>query len=172
MEAQNNRSITLSTKVTAEQKAVFANIAAKNNISLSEWMASLLEIHKDSYDKIGDPTQREANLEIEVQKKENQIKRLKAQLDSADHKVRVEMKRADNAVTKKDEETLKLKKLKIENINLKSELNNAISKNAVDNEKRSIVTFNENKSLILPSIGLTSIIFGLVLGQRRPINIR
>ncbi len=164
MEAQNNRSITLSTKVTAEQKAVFANIAAKNNISLSEWMASLLEIHKDSYDKIGDPTQREANLEIEVQKKENQIKRLKAQLDSADHKVRVEMKRADNAVTKKDEETLKLKKVLFEFDNLKSELNSLISKNKIKNTQP-LGTINEHKTLILPILGFTSLIFGLLLGK-------
>lgn len=164
METQNNRNITLSTKVTAEQKAVFTNIAAKHNISLSEWMASLLEIHKDSYDKIGDPTQREINLEIEVQKKENQIKRLKAQLDSADHKVRVEMKRADNAVTKRDEETLKLKKVLFEFDNLKSELNTFISKNEINNTQPQ-GTINENKTLILPILGFTSLIFGLILGK-------
>ncbi len=75
MENLTNRNITLSTKVTAEQKAIFASIAAKNNISLSEWIASLLEIHKDSYDKIGDPTQRETDLEMQLQKKQNQINR-------------------------------------------------------------------------------------------------
>lgn len=36
MKEQNTRSITLSTKVTAEKKAMFTKIATKHNISLSE----------------------------------------------------------------------------------------------------------------------------------------
>lgn len=165
MKNLNNRNITLSTKVTAEQKAEFTKIAARHNISLSEWSASLLEIHKLSYDKIGDPTQREVNLEMEVQKRENQINRLKAQLESADHKVQVEMKRAENAVSRRDVEILKFKKLEIEHTNLKVELNNEISKNSID-EKRAVIHINENKSLILPVIGLASVLFGLILGKQ------
>ena len=165
MEAQNNRSITLSTKVTAEQKVAFTKIASQNNISLSEWMASLLEIHKDSYDKIGDPTQREISLEDQIRKQEQQIKRLEAKLESADHKVQVELKRADDAVSKRDEEILKFKKLEILNTNLKVELNNVISKNVID-EKQSLITYHENKSLILPTIGLASVMFGLIIGKK------
>ena len=161
MEAQNNRSITLSTKVTAEQKAVFANIAAKNNISLSEWMASLLEIHKDSYDKIGDPTQRESNLEIEIQKKDNQIKRLKALLDSADHKAQVEINRADNAITRRDVEILKNKELTKENIKVKNELE---KQTELLNKNIGIQNNDETKSLLLP-IALVSGFIGLTLGK-------
>lgn len=162
MEAQNNRSITLSTKVTAEQKAVFANIAAKNNISLSEWMASLLEIHKDSYDKIGDPTQRESNLEIEIQKKDNQVKRLKALLDSADHKAQVEINRADNAITRRDVEILKNKELTKDNIKVKNELE---KQTELLNKNIDIQNNDETKSLLLPIV-LVSGFIGLTLSKR------
>lgn len=161
MENLNNRNITLSTKVTAEQKAIFTNIALKHNISLSEWMASLLEIHKDSYDKIGDPTVREIALEDKNRRQEQKIKKLEAQLESGDYRVQVEMERADNAISKRDFEILKFKKLEVENTNLKVKLNDAISKNNLA-EKKSIFLYNENKSLILPSIGLASLLLSLI----------
>jgi hypothetical protein len=157
MENPNNRNITLSTKVTAEQKAEFTKIAAKNNISLSEWSASLLEIHKDSYDKIGDPTLRETALEMEVQKKEREIKRLKAHLESADHKAQVEMKRADNAITRRDIEVLKCKKIEHENLELKK-MKEMTSKD-IDLENS-----NETKSLLLPAVLLSGFI-GLAIGK-------
>jgi predicted RNase H-like nuclease (RuvC/YqgF family) len=161
MENPNNRNITLSTKVTAEQKAEFTKIAAKNNISLSEWSASLLEIHKNSYDKIGDPTLRETALEMEVQKKEREIKRLKAHLESADHKAQVEMKRADNAITRRDIEVLKCKKIKHENLKLITELerNTEITSKKIDLENN-----DENKTLLLPAVLLSAFI-GLALGK-------
>ena len=165
MENLNNRNITLSTKVNAEQKAIFTNIALKHNISLSEWMASLLEIHKDSYDKIGDPTVREIALEDKNRRQELKIKKLEAQLESGDYRVQVEMERADNAISKRDIEILKFKKLEVENTNLKVKLNDAISKNNLA-EKKSIFLYNENKSLILPSIGLASLLFGLLIGKK------
>jgi beta-mannanase len=161
MENPNNRNITLSTKVTAEQKAEFTKIAAKNNISLSEWSASLLEIHKDSYDKIGDPTLRETALEMEVQKKEREIKRLKAHLESADHKAQVEMKRADNAITRRDIEVLKCKKIEHENLELKTELKKMKEMTSKDIDLENI---DETKSLLLPAVLLSGFI-GLALGK-------
>jgi beta-mannanase len=161
MENPNNRNITLSTKVTAEQKAEFTKIAAKNNISLSEWSASLLEIHKDSYDKIGDPTLRETALEMEVQKKEREIKRLKAHLESADHKAQVEMKRADNAITRRDIEVLKCKKIEHENLELKTELKKMKEMTSKDIDLENI---DETKSLLIPAVLLSGFI-GLTLGK-------
>jgi predicted RNase H-like nuclease (RuvC/YqgF family) len=161
MENPNNRNITLSTKVTAEQKAEFTKIAAKNNISLSEWSASLLEIHKDSYDKIGDPTLRETALEMEVQKKEREIKRLKAHLESADHKAQVEMKRADNAITRRDIEVLKCKKIEHENLKLITELERNTE---ITSKKNDLENNDENKTLLLPAVLLSAFI-GLALGK-------
>ena len=161
MENSNNRNITLSTKVTAEQKAEFTKIAAKHNISLSEWSASLLEIHKNSYDKIGDPTLRETALEMEIQKKEREIKRLKAHLESADHKVQVEMKRADNAITRRDIEVLKCKKLENENHELKTELE---KKTEMTSKNIELENNDENKTLLLPAVLLSGFI-GLALGK-------
>lgn len=161
MKNPNNRNITLSTKVTAEQKAEFTKIAAKHNITLSEWSASLLEIHKDSYDKVGDPTERENDLEIEIQKKEREIKRLKAHLESADHKAQVEMKRADNAITRRDIEVLKCKKIEQENLELKTELE---QKTEMINKKIDLENNDENKTLLLPAVLLSGFI-GLALGK-------
>lgn len=162
MKNPNNRNITLSTKVTAEQKAEFTKIATKHNITLSEWSASLLEIHKDSYDKVGDPTERENDLEIEIQKKEREIKRLKAHLESADHKAQVEMKRADNAITRRDTEVLKYKKIEQENLELKNELE---QKTEMTNKKIDLENNDENKILLLPAVLLSGFI-GLALGKR------
>lgn len=161
MKNPNNRNITLSTKVTAEQKAEFAKIASKHNITLSEWSASLLEIHKDSYDKVGDPTERENALEMEIQKKEREIKRLKAHLESADHKAQVEMKRADNAITRRDIEVLKCKKIEQENLELKTELE---QKTEMTNKKINLENNDENKTLLLPAVILSGII-GLAIGK-------
>lgn len=161
MKNPNNRNITLSTKVTAEQKAEFAKIASKHNITLSEWSASLLEIHKDSYDKVGDPTERENALEMEIQKKEREIKRLKAHLESADHKAQVEMKRADNAITRRDIEVLKCKKIEQENLELKTELE---QKTEMTNKKIDLENNDENKTLLLPAVLLSGFI-GLALGK-------
>jgi hypothetical protein len=164
MKEKNTRTITLSTKVTAEQKALFTKIAAKNNISLSEWMVSIIEMHQHSYDKIGDPTQRETELEMQVQKKEYQINRLKAQLESADNKVNAETKRADEAVLKRDEEILKLKKITLDYQNLRKELNKITFEKTIE-ENLTTINYNENKTLILPAIGFVSIFLGLILGK-------
>ena len=67
------RNITLSTRVSAAQKAEYVKIASSHDISVSEWMASVIEMNKFSYGKIGDPTP----LEIK-QKRENEL--LKKQL--------------------------------------------------------------------------------------------
>jgi predicted RNase H-like nuclease (RuvC/YqgF family) len=161
MKNPNNRNITLSTKVTAEQKAEFAKIAAKHNITLSEWSASLLEIHKDSYDKVGDPTERENALEMEIQKKEREIKRLKAHLESADHKAQIEMKRADNAITRRDIEVLKCKKIEHDNLELKTELE---KKREMERKNIDLENKDENKTLLLPAVLLSGFI-GLALGK-------
>ena len=161
MENTNNRNITLSIKVTAEQKAEFTKIATKHNISLSEWSASILEINKDSYDKIGDPTLRETVLEDKIRKQEQQIKRLEAKLESADHKVQVELIRADNAIERRDTSILNLKKMKSEYSKLKEEFDEALQKN--NNPEKTKLSYNENRAIILPTIGLASLIFGLLL---------
>ncbi|WGK94723.1 MULTISPECIES: hypothetical protein [Flavobacterium] len=166
MENSNNRNITLSTKVTAEQKAEFTKIAAKHNISLSEWSASLLEIHKDSYDKIGDPTLREIKLEDELQKKEREIKRLTANLESADYKAQVEMKRADNAIRRRDVEILKHKETKLEKEKIENEIekmNLLLAQVNTTNLKDS--SSNKIQSALLP-LSLATIIGGIFLAKR------
>jgi hypothetical protein len=164
MENSNNRNITLSTKVTAEQKVAYTKIATQNNISLSEWMASLLEIHKDSYDKIGDPTLREIALEDKNRRQEQKIKKLEAQLESGDYRVRVEMERADNAIERRDASILNLKKIQSEYSKLKIEFDEALLQNK--KQEKTALGYNDNRSMILPTIGLASLIFGLLLRNK------
>jgi hypothetical protein len=164
MENSNNRNITLSTKVTAEQKSIFASIAAKNNISLSEWMSSILEINKDSYDKIGDPTVREISLEDKIRKQEQQIKRLEANLESADHKVQVELNRADSAIERRDDAILNLKKIQSEYSKLKEEFDEILLQNKT--QIKTALSYNENRAMILPTIGLGSLLFGLIIRNK------
>ena len=66
MENNDYRNITLSTKVCARQKAEYVKIAAQNGISMSEWLACIIESNKNKYGKEGDPTKRELNLEKEI----------------------------------------------------------------------------------------------------------
>ena len=166
METSNTRTITLSAKVTAEQKAEFTKIAAKHNISLSEWAAILLEIHKDSFDKIGDPTLREIKLEDEVRKKENKIKRLEAMLESADHKVAAELARADNAIKRRDVEILKHKEMKYENQKLKQEIDDLnLRLDKLKKNNLNDTSSGEFQSSLLP-LSLATIIGGILLAKR------
>ena len=55
--------------------------------------------------------------------------------------------------------------MEVENTNLKVKLKDAISKNDIA-KKKSIFLYNENKSLILPSIGFASLLFGLLIGKK------
>lgn len=160
----NTRNITISAKVTAIQKAEFSKIALKHNLSLSEWVAILLEIHKDSYDKIGDPTLREIKLEYLNCKKDQRIKQLEAKLESADHRVQVEMERSENAVLRRDAEILKQKELLNENLRLKTELKKNKDLAIIDLGEVTNKDFNKQIDLIVP-IAFFSTLTWLAFGK-------
>ena len=74
MENNDYRNITLSTKVCARQKAEYVKIAAQNGISMSEWLACIIESNKNKYGKEGDPTKRELTLEKEIDTVKRRLK--------------------------------------------------------------------------------------------------
>ena len=78
------RNITLSTRVSAAQKAEYVKIAASHGISPSEWMASVIEMNKFSYGKIGDPTPNEIKQKRENELLKKQLKKAIAQRDTSD----------------------------------------------------------------------------------------
>ena len=88
--------MTISTKVTANQKAEYSKIARLHNLTLSEWVCSIMEMNKDSYGKVCDPTKRETELEQKLHKSEKKVSRLTTNLENADYKVSMEMKSNDD----------------------------------------------------------------------------
>ena len=69
------RNVTLSTRVSAAHKAEYVRLAAKYNVSVSEWALTLIEHHKNDYGTIGEPTPKEMKLEraLELKNKEKEI---------------------------------------------------------------------------------------------------
>ena len=48
------RNMTLSLKVTASQKAEYVKIASLLNLTVSEWLSSIIEMNKNSYERFGE----------------------------------------------------------------------------------------------------------------------
>ena len=78
------RNVTLSTRVSAAQKAEYVRLAAKYTVSVSEWALTLIEHHKNDYGTIGEPTPKEVKLERALELKNKEIHKLKAQRDTTD----------------------------------------------------------------------------------------
>ena len=77
------RNVTLSTRVSAAQKAEYVRLAAKYNVSVSEWALTLIEHHKNDYGTIGEPTPKEVKLEraLELKNKDFEISLSKHQVN-------------------------------------------------------------------------------------------
>ena len=58
LEQNKFKTITIGTRVTAIQKKIYLEIAQKNNLCLSEWIFSLLQMYSNGYESYGKPTSR------------------------------------------------------------------------------------------------------------------
>ena len=117
------RNITLSTKVSAAQKAEYVKIAASHGISPSEWMASVIEMNKFSYGKIGDPTPNEIKQKREIELLKKQLKKAIAQRDTSDEYGANMQERSNKAVRERDESNYALKVALAEKEKFKRRLN-------------------------------------------------
>tara|TARA_Y100000589_G_scaffold332260_2_gene390924 strand:- start:3243 stop:3650 length:408 start_codon:yes stop_codon:yes gene_type:complete len=130
-------------------------LASQNGISVSEWVACIIESNKNKYGKEGDPTKREIELEKEIESIRKKNVRLKKDRESADYRVSLEMKRADKAVNERDEIRYQLKEKIVENDMLK---------NKIEKHKPKFEEINDEKSFfgafvsILGAITLGSMI--------------
>ena len=104
-----HRNITLSTRVSAAQKADYSKIAAQHNISLSEWMLSVIEMNKNSYGSYGDPTPKEVKLERKIELLEKKVQKLLVQRDTADQYAADMLERSNKAVHDTDTSNYALK---------------------------------------------------------------
>jgi predicted RNase H-like nuclease (RuvC/YqgF family) len=131
-------------------------------VSVSEWALTLIEHHKNGYGTIGDPTSKEVKLEREIQLKNKQIQKLKAQRDTTDEYAASMQKRSNKAIHDRDESNYALKQALLEVEKYKSRLK--IAESLIGTE---IPKVNNKKSLITPiSVGMSTILAIVIFGRR------
>ena len=156
------RNVTLSTRVSAAQKAEYVRLAAKYNVSVSEWALTLIEHHKNDYGTIGEPTPKEVKLERALELKNKEIQKLKAQRDTTDEYASNMQQRSNKAIHDRDESNYALKVALAENDKLKRRINAIES--LMGREKPKEI---ESGYLITPvSIGLGSILAIIFFGSK------
>ena len=117
------RNITLSTRVSAAQKAEYVKIASSHDISVSEWMASVIEMNKFSYGKIGDPTPNEIKQKRENELLKKQLQKTIVQRDTSEEYAANMLDRSNKAVRERDESNYALKVALAEKEKFKRRLN-------------------------------------------------
>ena len=161
-ENMHYRNITLSTRVSAAQKAEYVKIASSHNISVYEWMASVIEMNKFSYGKIGDPTPNEIKQKRENELLEKKLQKTIVQRDTSDEYAANMLDRSNKAVRERDESTYALKVALVEKEKFKRRLNAIESLMGKEKAKET-----ESGSLIAPvSIGLGSILAIIFFGNK------
>ena len=156
------RNVTLSTRVSAAQKAEYVRLAAKYNVSVSEWALTLIEHHKNDYGTIGEPTPKEVKLERALELKNKEIQKLKAQRDTTDEYASNMQQRSNKAIHDRDESNYALKQALVEVEKYKSRLKIAESLIGSGRPKET-----NNKSLITPiSFGITTILAVVIFGNK------
>ena len=156
------RNVTLSTRVSAAQKAEYVRLAAKYNVSVSEWALTLIEHHENDYGTIGEPTPKEVKLERALELKNKKIQKLKAQRDTTDEYAANMQQRSNKAIHDRDESNYALKQALVEVEKYKSHLKIAESLSGTERPKE----YNK-KSLITPiSVGMTTILAIVIFGRR------
>ena len=157
------RNITLSTRVSAAQKAEYVKIAASHGISPSEWMASVIEMNKFSYGKIGDPTPNEIKQKRENELLKNQLKKAIAQRDTSDEYGANMQERSNKAVRDRDDSNYAMKVAIAEKEKFKRRLNAIESLMGKEKPKDT-----ERGSFINPiSVSLTTILAIVIFGVNR-----
>ena len=156
------RNVTLSTRVSAAQKAEYVRLATKYNVSVSEWALTIIENFKNDYDTIGQPTPKELKLERALELKNKEIQKLKAQRDTSDEFAAQMQDRSNKAIHDRDESNYALKQALVEVEKYKSRLKIAESLIGSGRPKE-----NNKKSLITPiSVGMTTILAIILFGRR------
>ena len=156
------RNITLSTRVSAAQKAEYVKIAASHGISPSEWMASVIEMNKFSYGKIGDPTPLEIKQKRENELLKKQLQKAIVQRDTSDEYGANMQERSNKAVRDRDDSNYAMKVAIADNDKLKRRINAIESLMGREKPKDT-----ESGSLITPvSIGLGSILAIIFFGSK------
>ena len=127
-----------------------------------EWALTLIEHNKNDYGTIGEPTPKEVKLERELDLKNKEVLKLKAQRDTTDEYAANMQQRSNKAIHDRDESNYALKQALVEVEKYKSHLKIAESLIGTEKTKK-----NKNKSLITPiSVGMTTILAIVLFGRR------
>lgn len=156
------RNVTLSTRVSAAQKAEYVRLAAKYNVSVSEWALTIIENFKNDYGTIGQPTPKELKLERALELKNKEIQKLKAQRDTSDEFAAQMQERSNKAIHDRDESNYALKQALVEVEKYKSRLK--IAESLIGSGRPKEIN---KKPLITPiSVGITTILAVVIFGRR------
>ena len=82
LEQNKFKTITIGTRVTAIQKKIYLEIAQKNNLCLSEWIFSLLQMYSNGYESYGKPSSEMIAKEEVIEKLHLKIKSLKKYINN------------------------------------------------------------------------------------------
>ena len=152
------RNITLSTRVSAAQKAEYVKIAASHGISPSEWMASVIEMNKFSYGKIGDPTPNEIKQKRENELLKNQLKKAIAQRDTSDEYGANMQERSNKAVRDRDDSNYAMKVAIAEKEKFKRRINAIESLMGREKPKKEVI-INSEETISFSILTILGIIF-------------
>jgi predicted RNase H-like nuclease (RuvC/YqgF family) len=156
------RNVTLSTRVSAAQKAEYVRLAAKYNVSVSEWALTLIEHHKNDYGTIGEPTPKEVKLERALELKNKEIQKLKVQRDTTDEYASNMQQRSNKAIHDRDESNYALKQALVDVEKYKSHLKIAESLIGIEKPKE----INSNYLINPVSIGIASVLAITLFGNK------
>ena len=157
------RNITLSTRISAAQKAEYVKIAASHGISPSEWMLTIIETNKNSYGKANDPTPNEIKQQREIELLKKQLKKAIAQRDTSDEYGANMQERSNKAVRDRDDSNYAMKVAIADNDKLKRRINAIESLMGREKSKET-----ESGSFINPiSVSLTTILAIVIFGVNR-----
>ena len=132
MEKEKYRNMTISLKVAAEEKIMLKRLAEKNNVTLSEFLYSIVMCFKGLYAFIGRLTPREEKLSENLRLEKKKNAKLKVQIENADFRVEMEMNHRIQIQNENHELTYQLKEQKAinvdqaEEIKMQKEINQAL----------------------------------------------
>ena len=155
----NHRNITLSTKATVIDKIELKEIAEKNDLTLSEFIYSLVTVFKHQFENIGKDSPMVERLKKELQLKDKALNKTLIKLENADYKVRLEMERADKASHKYDECRYQLKEALARETDLKNHNEELVKENSKLNKTvTSLTNYNNSDNYKKAGIGLAGVI--------------
>ena len=152
------RNITLSTRVSAAQKAEYSKKAGSHNISISEWMLCIIEMNKNSYGSYGDPTLKEVKLERKIELLEKKAQKLLV----ADQYVADMQERSNKAVKNADASNYALKEALVAGEDIKRKL--VIAENLIVKGKPKEEKKETNFDII--SIAVVTIATAVLFGKK------